>query len=118
MSKLKRTTAKQFAQFKREFLRWQEKLWCQDWEVYFSLATIGCEYARIEFDLTTRVATAFLAKKIPAESAPLRPKENAKHEAIHLLTAELAWLASQKKADQDRIYSANEALTHKLERLL
>ena len=48
----------------------------------------------------------------------LNPKREAKHEMIHLVLAELSDLAHVRFTTHERIYSAEESIVRRLEKLL
>jgi len=110
---------KDFELFKKEFKRWQEKFGLNGWRVYFKYESFGDGYANITIDLEDVCATVRLNESSSKENKELRKIEDiAKHEAIHLLLANLAQLGRRRYINTSELYIAEEELAHRLEGLI
>jgi hypothetical protein len=115
----KLTTKRQFEEFKKSFLEWQYKLGLLEWKVYFRHEKLEGKFAHISYDRKGMVATASFSTELDKDSYEnLNPKRSGKHEAIHLLTAKLYDMGSERNFNMFDFNSAEEALVRTLEKLL
>jgi len=97
---MKKTTKAEFNRFKKEFLRWQERLGLHHYRVCFKHEKLEHDYAAVHVDESGCIATVFLTTDIGTGSAAeigwSGPEWHGKHEAIHLLLWRLGWLGYQR----------------------
>ncbi len=107
-----------FATFKSEFTRWQQRLGLTGYHIYFEHKPLEGHFAEISLG-DSQVATARLNSCLPPEDlAHEDPKRSAKHEAIHLLVWRLEHLAQSRYLREGEIGEASEELVRKLEGLI
>jgi tricorn protease-like protein len=89
-----RTSKKQFEIFKKEFVKWQTKLNCNDYKVYFFHEEIEGAFANIYIDESIKTATSTYNLKLEQCDSLVDegPRFHAKHEAIHLFLNKLVYL--------------------------
>lgn len=105
-----------FNRFKQEFIHWQERLGLTCYRVCFEQIDLCGDYAKIDTSEKGQVTLVSLCTE--ADEGYLTPELHAKHEAIHLLTNRLAWLAEKRYATEDEIGREWEALVRRLEKVL
>lgn len=105
-----------FIRFKKEFLRWQQLLGLTCYRACFEQKDMPGDYARINVDEQGQVALVSLCTE--SDPAYGGPEQHAKHEALHLLTHRLAWLAQRRYVTEDEISREWEALVRRLEKVL
>ena len=114
-----KTTAKDFALFKRECKWWIERFGLADWDVMWSheqddpgtMANCRSDYA---MQATITLNAVWEATR-PTEK---EIKLTAKHEAMELLLAPLAILANARYVDRDSIPRESHAIINRLMRVL
>ena len=105
-----------FNRFKKECLRWQEKLGLTCYRAYFEQKDLPGNYAEIKGNEPGGVALLLLCTKRDQDYGD--PEQHAKHEVIHLLLHRLVWLAQQRYVTEDEIHREWEALVRRLEKVL
>lgn len=81
------------------------------------------DYAQLDVNEEGQIAVAYLCNEID-DSVPVDvrayggPEWHGKHEALHLLSHRLAWLAQQRYVTEDEISREWEALVRRLEKVL
>ena len=104
-----------FQIFKNECLKFQKAWGLSDWELTFHKEKMDSSiYAMIYTNIKGK--TACLAYDVTKKDS--NPKREAKHEMIHLVLAELSDLAHTRFTTYDRLYSAEEGIVRRLEKLL
>lgn len=108
-----------FNRFKKAFAYWQERLGITCYRACFE-HELKDAFAEIEVNEDGQIAVARLCSEVSGpDIAHYRdPVYHAKHEAIHLLTHRLVWLAQQRYVSKDEINREWEALVRRLERVL
>jgi len=108
-----------FELFQREFKKWQRLFGLGGYEIHFKYEPDDASFASIAVDQDEMTATVRLNSKLPDKDKPHKDiKRDAKHEALHLLTARINYLARCRYTTGDEIYEAIEELVHKLEGLI
>jgi hypothetical protein len=107
-----KTSKKDLEFFRVEFLKWQARFGLTDWEVFFAHQKAECE-AGINIEWTNKSAIVVLAtdwEDTPVTKEKL--KEDAMHEAIHLVLAPIDKLSRSRfcvtekqinEADEDTV---------------
>ena len=110
---------KDFSDFKRYFKEYQNLFGLSGYKVYFKHEELNKSFANITINLGEMVATVRLNNKLPDKDKPHKDvKNDAKHEALHLLIGRLDLNASCRYATENEIYESAEELVHKLEGLI
>ena len=111
---------KEFEIFKKEFNKWYEKFGLIGYRIYFEYKELNeFDYGDITTERESMVATVRLNSKVNDTVLYGRDiKRTAKHEAIHLMVNRLADVARDRYATDKEIYSAEEELVIKLEKLI
>ena len=109
---------KQLAIFRREFERLVKRWGCEDWRYYFDLATLAESKAQVSRNLTGRACTVTLGVDWPCDNSPDELRKTARHEAAHMVTAELSCLAGARWVTKDEVDNADELTVRRLERIL
>jgi len=115
-----KTTAKDFALFKAEFLRWQNRLGLTHYRAVFRHVQIQDCFANITINHPGKIATVRLTVDLEADdAAAFDPVRSGRHEALHLLLGRLAWLGQNRFS----VYSGDldeeeESIVRRLENLL
>jgi len=128
MSIYKTTTNQDFLYFQKKFNEYAKKLGVGHYIIYFEHTDIPSDsmtpngaYACIYKDATNSVATVQFCKIWETVSRPLNKREieeTAKHEAIHLLLAKLSDLAYRRYVTALEIFSAEEELVRKIQKII
>jgi hypothetical protein len=116
----KKTTRKEFAVFRKNFLVWQKRLGLTDWRVCFECGDPGSDaYASLWVDLPGRVATATLAKRIERETViGWNPRGDGRHEALELLLISMVeQITQRKKPSRNLQEDIKHAVIRRLEHL-
>lgn len=114
------TTDEQFREFKEAFEYWVEKLGLDDWRIYithedYDKGTI----ATVQFDYDALVAYVVFQTEIEDfEESLVKPAQHAKHEALHILLGRFSGLANNRNATEKDLEREEEALVHRLQRLI
>lgn len=108
-----------FLKFQQVFKKYQQLFGLTGYRVYFKHEPLCDAYATITVNQEDHIATVSLNSTTPEEELKFRDVEaSAKHEAIHLLTGRLQYLASSRYCNEDEIYQEVENLAFKLESLI
>jgi len=115
-----KTSKKHFEIFKKSFLEYQNKLGLGEWKIYFYLETLMGRWATIGCDHEGMFASVRLTEETEDNTydKDFNPRISGKHEAIHLLLAELANLANRRYVSEREIYEAEERIVRRLEKVL
>lgn len=117
--KVKKTTQKQFNEFKDSFLHWRSEFGLTQYRIDFELVQLtGC-YAGLDVDQSGKIATVDLALENDKGHEPyFNPVRHGLHESIHLLTSRLRWLALARFIQPSDIDEEEEALVRRIETVL
>ncbi|OHB57732.1 MAG: hypothetical protein A2173_03800 [Planctomycetes bacterium RBG_13_44_8b] len=121
IQELMKTSKAYFNRFKKAFLYWQEKLGLTNYRVHFELKYLSEEYASIDIDEETQIALVTLTDTIEPginTRGDVGPEFHGKHEAIHLLTFKLCYLAQKRWINQEQVMNEWEVLVRRLEKVL
>jgi len=115
-----KTSKKDFEMFKKSFLKYQNKLGLGEWKIYFYFEKLMGRWATIGCDHEGMLASVRLTSEIEDNTydKDFNPRISGKHEAIHLLLAELANLANRRYVSEREIYEAEERVVRRLEKVL
>jgi len=105
---------KKFKQFKNECLRLQKKWGLSSWKLYFRDMELKDCFASINTSIDGYVANVMY----DSSQEMSNPKENAKHEMIHLVLSRMSSLARSRDMREEELYSAEEEVVRILEKLL
>lgn len=112
-------SSRQFANFKKWFLHYQKELGLVRYTVDFQFLDLDDDtLAECEADSNTCLAVVRLTKKSHPDLPRGWVKATAKHEAIHLLLAELKSINDDRHSTEDEWYKAEERFVCTIERLL
>ena len=115
-------TDKHLRIFDRAVRRWVKRLKLDDWEFHVAMGGVHkSNRAELEYDVLGAVATFSLTDEWNDEvTGPTKAEVEscAKHEALHLLCAELEVLARSRYVTKDEVDRASEHLVRKLEWLI
>lgn len=107
-----KVSRKDFAVFKKEFLRLRKEWGLTGYEVYFRFEPLeGC-FARIDVDVAVMVTTVTFNSEPGCE--PSDPKKTAMHEALHLLISRLEAGGRARFLQSEEITESTEELVNKL----
>lgn len=110
---------KDFAEFQKEFKKYQQLFGLTGYKVYFKFESIDSAFASITVDRADMIATVRLNSDLSDKDKPFKDiKMSAKHEAIHLLLMRLELNAIYRHSTSGEIYEAVEELAFKLEGLI
>jgi hypothetical protein len=114
-----KTTKRDFAAFKKAFLRWQRDLNRQEYTAYFEHCPLKNDaVANLSTNHRGKVCVARLATSNSLDREDFDAESIGKHEAIHLLIGRLSWLGSCRFLADDEIGEEDEAVVSVLERVL
>ncbi len=115
-----RITKKDFERFKKEFLRWVEKLGLKDYRFTFYHKMLNNDYAKIDINESGKNVCVFLTNQINKFDIEgwESPELHAKHEAIHVLLFKLEHLGRQRYVSPGEFDDESEALVRVLEKVL
>jgi hypothetical protein len=88
--KLNEKEQEAFDAFKKEFIKWQHRLQCGEYDVVFAAKRLDGKWAEISIDYLDRVALVAVNRK------DLLNKQialSAKHEAIHVFLFSMVYMA-------------------------
>jgi hypothetical protein len=108
-----------FNRFKKEFLRWQQKLGLTQYGIAFFQEKLD-HYAEIIINEKGKNADVFLTTELKGRSLQhdQGPESHAKHEAIHLLLHRLVWLGASRYIETSDMEEEWEAVVVRLEKVL
>jgi len=110
---------KDFSDFQKYFKEYQKEFGLNGYEVYFKYEPLEKNFAEIRFGERTQVAIVVLNSNLPDKDKPFKDiKQDAKHEAIHLLLYRLESSAKWRYASEAEMDEAVEELVIKLEDLI
>ena len=101
--------------FKKYFTQYQKRFGLEGYSVYFQQCVLSDCHADITTDHYNMLATVRV-NSTGSEGRKL--KDTAKHEALHLLLGEIMYLARNRYISEDILYSAEEQIVYKLEKLI
>jgi hypothetical protein len=117
-----KTTASHFEYFKSEARRWLDKLGVTDYRIDFVHESLADAYAKVGTKSVHKVARiGFNTEWRSDDPRPLNKAsiaDTAKHEAIHMVTADLVSLANSRFVTPDEVLEAEERLVRRLQRAL
>jgi hypothetical protein len=116
-----KTTKAHFEHFKSEVLRWLDRLGVNDYRVDFVHEELPDAYAKVSTKSVHKAARVGFNTEWFADARPLNKEEiakTAKHEAIHLLVADVTSLANSRFVTADEVLEAEERLVRRLQRVL
>lgn len=120
MPKIHKTTKAEFNRFKKTFEKYQRLLGLTDWIVYFRHENLNGAYARIGTNTKGRVAVVTFCDEME-----IKEFENwkgleldAKHEALHLMLADLDAVANVRYTTEEEINIEEEKIVRRLEKLI
>lgn len=115
-----KTTKKDFARFKKEFLRWVDIFGLKGYRIVFYHNQLKGNYAQIHTDEEGMLAEPAFTILIDKTSLAgyKTPELHGKHEAIHLLLHRLLYLGTCRYVREDEIYQEWEKLVRILEKVL
>ena len=117
--KTRETTQKEFKQFKTTFTQYQQMFGLSGYEIYFKFEPLDCAFATISVREEDMVATVTLTSETSEKDlAFLDVEKSAKHEAIHLLLARMAYLVCKREYSGDDEREAEEEAVNRLIKLL
>lgn len=111
---------KDFELFQEEFLKYQNLLGLNGYQVYFRYESLGNDTrASIDLNQIDMVATVWLNSTLPEKDKPCRSvQQSAKHEAIHLLLGRLDHRGRYRYTSEHEIDEAIEELVFRLEKVI
>lgn len=111
-----KVTDKEFTAFKDEFIRWQHILGLTQYQIYFEKSDIGDCWAQISWDTGGYCATVTLTSEYEKEVKDHRNiLKSARHEAFHLLLAEMMTAGMNRWGNREELDRADEATVRRLE---
>jgi hypothetical protein len=116
---MKKVPLKDFELFKKECLKWQEKLGLHGWNLYILFEKINEDtYGQCDRDYSTHTATIIYNSELSEENFNERNViQTARHEMFHLLLSELSALAHSRVWGDAHYYSAEEKVVNTLTKL-
>jgi len=107
-----------FELFQQEFKKWQQKFGLTGYKIYFKHERLVDAFADMDVNLSGMIATVRLNSKLSKEEKPFKNiKQDAKHEALHLLVGRLTGNAHHHSSSAE-IDESSEELVQKLEDLI
>jgi hypothetical protein len=113
-----KTTKRQFRMFCEEFTRLCERLGLMEWRLDFRHEDTGDNRAQITFAYIDRVARVSLNVEMGEPYSDETIIEDALHEALELLTADVYALMRARWVSGDEIEAARHTLIRRLEKVL
>ncbi len=105
--------------FVSECKTWIKRLGLDNWEVTFSHEKLRDNHAAdCNVDLSSHMATIRFNNNFKERPTKKEIKRFAKHEVIHILLGRLSRLGESRYITENELYSAEEELIIKLEKLL
>lgn len=117
--KSERTTSSDFERFKEHAIQAFRAWGVDDWDIRFKHQRLSGAMANCSTDLTGRMARLRLSTDFgpnPITDAILR--DTARHEAVHVLLAQVTNIGNSRWATEDEFKAAEEALVQRLLRVL
>lgn len=112
-----KTTKADFNAFKKAFLEYVELFGLKDYRICFNHESLGGDtYASLTYDVGDRWVVARLNTNVG--SFWEGPKEDAKHEALHLLLASISVFAKERFITEDQIRIEVESIVVRLEKVI
>ena len=116
--KKRKTTQGQFKRFRAECLRLQREWGLTEWELSFRCDVLDGAYADIAADYSGMTATLRLSSEVDAADDLMDAEGCAKHEMLHLLTAELHACGATRFMSQREMDGAWEKVSRRLEKIV
>jgi hypothetical protein len=115
-----KVSQKQFEYFKESFIKWQNILNMNDWQVYFVMKDTKSDcFAQVKYDTVSRLAKVILNDNVYGDDIKfLDPVKHGKHEAMHLFLASLTGYADERFVSKEEINKENERLVVLLVKLI
>ena len=114
-----KTTKIQYEEFKKEFMRWIDRLGLHDWKIFFYHEKLDDVFAKIIYDNMNSAAAVKFNSEVDEEDANfMQPKISAKHEAMHLLLARLNYLAGARYICSEDINTEEERIVNILTKVV
>ena len=117
----KPTTEKHFQYFQERFRYWADFLGEHGWKYYFYHEPMEKTFARITANPANRVVRIELCTQWSVDHEPLTNESldaTARHEAIHLLCANLQWIGDCRYVNDGELDTAAEELVRKIQEVL
>lgn len=114
-------TKKHFEIFKKECLKWIDRLELNGWEIQFGWTEKEGVFSSLGGKLIGRTVTFFLCKDWSNTITPLTEsniRKTAKHEVIHLLLLRFTINAVSRYVTSDELEEAEEEIVRKLEKII
>jgi len=112
-------TLAEFRLFQRYFKEYQNRFGLLDYKTYFEYKPMEGYFSDVKVDHVGMVATVRLNSRLPKSSKEYQNiRQNAKHEAIHLLIADLEYLATERYTSEVEVERMVEKLVYRLEKLI
>jgi hypothetical protein len=112
-----KTTAKDFALFKKTFQHYVQMFGMQEWTISYIWEHDESQgaAAAIVYNSPGKGATVYLHKTWSLPVTDKKIKRYAVHEFAHLLTADLSHLAQARYIREDEIFERNDAIARRFE---
>ena len=115
-----KTTKKDYEYFQKRCLYWKERLGIQDWLLYFKHEKLNGTLAECFYNTRSRKATISLTISLTTSVNKINRgdwiEESAFHEMMHLLMADLTWMANM--FDRNEVEEREHQIIHKLNNIL
>jgi len=115
----RKTTKLMFDKFCNSFLKYVEVYGLQNWRLLFRCSDVGCDAcATIKYCTSTMSAVVSLADHYDDDTFPeFDPEYCGRHEATHLLLADLIEVLKNRNSTEEQMDDAEERLVILLSRL-
>lgn len=115
-----KTTQKQFNEFKKSFLHWQQAFGLTQYRVTFDMDKLDNSYAEIRIDEMGKCCTVTLCSEYTGrhEIASFDPTGSGRHEALELLIHRLSWLGGCRYLEESDIREEAHAVIRRIEAVL
>ena len=114
-----KTSKPQFILFKQSFNYWKNRLGLHEWVIDFFHDSTPGSFADIVSNHNGLRASVRMTNKLDkVDMAAFNPKKAGKHEAIHLLLADIRGLAVERFLTEDEMSIAIERIVRRLEGVL
>jgi hypothetical protein len=110
-----KTTAAQFKEFKKEFIKWVDIYQLHSWRLCFEHATLDGNNAEISWIRSGRVATVALSKKVDFDCDI---RQTAFHEAMEMRYSTIRDLANSRSVTPEQVDEAIHILIRQDEYLI
>jgi hypothetical protein len=112
---MKKINDQEFKLFQEEFKKYQKLLNLQDYKVVFECRHIDGNFGQIQSNSEMRTAFVTLTNIVCSSDIEYFDiKETAKHEAMHLLLADITYLACERFGNLDTIKKEEEKIVRLL----